>query len=199
MSQLAQRVIRLVPHSTAPALERLTASQGAPPQCDSLTLVRWLLTRQNARGGQIKSLRDDPHQAVRWSEVPAEWWIWRTILSVPWSRTGDHISLCEARARSLAVSLRMRDIKEHRSVHLHLLDSQANLAQVGKGRTNSRRMSHVHRLASATLLAAGSRQCCGYTSSEANPADKPSRDRAGWGRHRAAMRRVRSETCSYPL
>ena len=78
--------------------------------------------------------------------------------------------------------------------YLHLLDSQANLSAAAKGRTGSSRMRHVQLRTSATLLAARLRDVNGYTRSDRNPADAPSRALDAWAayRHeRLASRRTR--------
>ena len=123
-----------------------------------------------------------------WHELPADWLEWHDVLSVPWRRLGDHIGVCESRARVLALQWRMREPSQLRRVFLHLLDSQCNLAMVCKGRTSSRRMAHNLRRGAAILLASSARELSCYISSEANPADRASRDKKCWGRFRSEQR-----------
>ena len=111
--------------------------------------------------------------------MPAERFVWEELLSVPWIRTGDHINLCEERARNLAVRARARNPALHGQRFVHLMNSQVNLAQSSKGRCGSLRMSHIHRQTAATLLAGDLRDVNGYVRSDRNPADRASRDRRG--------------------
>ncbi len=129
-----------------------------------------------------------------WQEIPASWFRWRVVLSIPWRLSGDHINVCEARGRCLAVRLRARRWRLQRARYLHLLDSQVDLYQAARGRTGSLKMAHVLRKTGATLLATGLRDINGYTRSGANPADKASRDVASWQRHRRRHRAVKATT-----
>ena len=140
--------------------------------------------QQTAAGGAIKNLEGEPHALGHWQEVPAELFRWRTVLSVPWKSSKDHINLCEGRAHDLAVRMRSRRPEMQRRRFLHLLDSQANLGATAKGRTGSHGMSRIQRRLASTLLATGLREVVGFTRSEKNPADRASRDKRGWGRHR---------------
>ena len=78
----------------------------------------------------------------------------------------------------------------HRTRYLHLLDSQVNLAGCSKGRTGSRRLQHILSNTNAVLLATGMRDISGYVRSKKNPADKASRDKRAWHRHRRALARA---------
>ena len=152
------------------------------------SMVNWLFLRQTARGGEIRSIFDTPHIKGHFQEIPSEWFHWHVVLSVPWRDCCSHINVCEARARCLSVKLRARRPKLQRAKFLHLLDSQVNLSQAAKGRTSSKRMSHVLRQTSAVLLVTGMRDVVGFTRSDKNPADRASRDLRGWQRYRRAQR-----------
>ncbi len=102
---------------------------------------------------------------------------------MPW-RWRENINVAEARARDLAIRLRARKRSCQRQRYLHLMDSQVNLACIAEGRTGSRRVGHVMRRASATLLATGLHEVVAYVRSDRNPADRASRDRHRWARHR---------------
>ena len=154
-----------------------------------LLMVRWLFLQQTARGGEVRSVLGSPHIRGLYQEIPAEWFHWHVLLSVPWRDSLSHINVCEARARCLSAKLRARRPQCHRTKFLHLLDSQVNLAQSAKGRTSSRRMAHVLRQTSAVMLATGMRDVVGFTRSERNPADKASRDLRGWQRYRSRLKK----------
>ena len=159
-----------------------------------LRAVRHLLELQSARGGEIRVLTARSQRRSTWQETPQELFQWHTVVSVPWRQADTHINVCEARARQLSVRWRARQVSELGCRYLHLLDSQANLSAAAKGRTGSSRMRHVQLRTSATLLAARLRDVNGYTRSDRNPADAPSRALAAWAayrKERLASRRTR--------
>jgi hypothetical protein len=188
INQLVQHRVRLLPAGGHPR----DASPAPVPTDRSgllLSMVRWLFLRQTARGGEVRTIFGTPHIKGFYQEIPATWFRWHVLLSVPWRSSSSHINVCEARARCLAVKLRARQARLHRTKFLHLLDSQVNLAQSAKGRTSSKRMAHVLRQTSAIMLATGMRDVVGFTRSEMNPADHASRDLRGWQHYRSQMRR----------
>ncbi len=149
--------------------------------------MRWLFLQQSYRG-DVRCIMGTPHIKHMWQEVPVRWFRWTVVLSIPWAQRGDHINLCESRGRCLSIKLRARHRQLHRSLYLHLLDSQVNLYQSAKGRTGSRKMMHILRKSSAHLLACGLRDINGYTRSDCNPADKASRDVKRWKQFQRARR-----------
>ncbi len=188
IEQLVWRRVRLEPAPGTSVLAEIDAARGPAPSEPSVdNLVKWVLLQKSARGGEVRDLKGNPHLKGRWHEVPAERFSWTTVLSVPWQVPGDHINLSEARARDLAARMRAREAKLHQQRYLHLLDSQVNLAAVAKGRTGSLGLAHVHRRSTAAELAAGLHEIGGYVCSERNPADRGSRDKQKWARHRRPM------------
>lgn len=175
-----------------PSLEQPWQKSGCSPR-PALNLVKWLLRHQTPRGLSIMNFRTRGCSVARWLEVPADWLEWKVIMSIPWRQACSHIGVCEARARHFSVRWRLRSPASHGCVHLHLLDSQVNLAQLSKGRCCSRRMAHVHMKASAALVACDSKEALAYTSSSANPANGPSRDRRAWATFRRQRRLVFSK------
>ena len=119
-----------------------------------------------------------------WQEVPAHWFHWDTVISVPWRDQHSHITICEARARGLQVRWRARHAEQLGTRYLDLMDSQANLSAASKGRTASDRLRHVNLRTNAVLLAGHLREVNGYTRSDRNPADHGSRDVHAWDAHR---------------
>ena len=158
--------------------------------------LRHLLGLQNARGGEIRVLTSPSQSWQVWQEIPAEWFTWETVISVPWRDPSSHINVAEARAQNLAVPWRARDVRNLNTRFLGLLDSQVNLSSASKGRTNSHRMRHVELRTNAVLLAGHLRDINGYTRSDKNPADAPSRDVKAWQRHHRTVRPARARTAS---
>jgi hypothetical protein len=183
LQELVGLRIKLVPTRGISQLSQLSATPPATWSEAMERLLRWLFSQQCASGGAIVNIGGAPHCRQVWQEMPAEWFRWKTIISVPW-RHRDQINICEARARNLAIRARARDPAQHQHRYLHLLDSQVNLGNARKGRTGSRALAHVLRNSSATLLAAGLRDINGFTRSEHNPADHGSRDRKAWAAYR---------------
>ena len=147
--------------------------------------VRHLLEFQTARGGEIRTLSARSQSRRGWQETPAHLFEWHAVVSVPWKEADSHINVCEARARQLSVRWRARQVGQLGCRYLHLLDSQANLCGAAKGRTGSSRMRHVMLRTNAVLLAGRLRDVNGYTRSDRNPADAPSRDLKAWRVYRA--------------
>ena len=180
MDELVQLCVRLRPATgSSPLPDADEAWEGRIEDLELVDMPRYLLLQQSARGGEIRNPAGVPHRGCKWSEVPAHWFQWATALSVPW-RHEAHINICEAMARHLSLRQRARQPSLHHQRFLHLMDSQVNLNVASKGRSGSRRMSHVLRKSSGVLLACNLRDVNGYTSSKANPADKASRDKRRW-------------------
>ena len=193
VTQLAHRRVRLqVIGQDHGGYDQLDAASVGHEEA-MMKMVRWLFLQQSYRG-DVRTLMGCPHVKQVWQEIPATWFRWRVALSIPWRLSGDHINVCEARGRCLAVRLRARRRRLQRARYLHLLDSQVNLYQAARGRTGSLKMAHVLRKTCATLLATGLRDINGYTRSSANPADKASRDLAGWKRHQRQHRASKATT-----
>ena len=180
LNELVVERVRLLPvaERQPPGFPHALPS-GATPEQLLMRLIRQLLTHQHARGGEIRVVNCHSQSRRVWQEIPAEWFVWETVLSVPWRSEDSHINVCEARA------LNQRFI--------NLLDSQVNLAAVSKGRSASHRLRHVQLKTNAVLLAAHLRDVEGYTRSDRNPADAGSRDIKGWERHRRARRQQQQQ------
>jgi len=86
-----------------------------------------------------------------------------------------HINPLEGRAVALALLWRARKVGNLNKKFLHLLDSQVNIGTLTKRRSSSRVMHNVVQKSAATELAAGFSPVYGFTRSEKNPADRPSR------------------------
>ncbi len=187
LNELAQLCVRLRPVTgSSPLSDADEAWDGRAEDLELLDMARHLLLQQSTRGGEVRNLAGVPHRGRPWQEIPAQWFTWAAVLSVPWRQT-SHINVYEARARQLALRQRARQAELHHQRFLHLMDSQVNLSVAAKGRSGSRRVSHVQRKSSAVLLACNLRDVNGYTGTKSNPADKASCDRRRWARYRRAL------------
>ena len=194
LNELVVERVRLLPvaERQPPGFPHALPS-GATPEQLLMRLIRQLLTHQHARGGEIRVVNCHSQSRRVWQEIPAEWFVWETVLSVPWRSEDSHINVCEARAFNLCVRWRSREPRRLNRRFINLLDSQVNLAAVSKGRSASHRLRHVQLKTNAVLLAAHLRDVEGYTRSFRNPADAGSRDIKGWERHRRARRQQQQQ------
>ena len=193
VDQLVAQRIRLIPTDRAFTLTSAPFDAFVASREELLLrMVRWLFSRQSARGGEVRVLSLGSQARSVWQEVPAEWFEWEVVISVPFRDDSRHINVCEASARQLAIRWRARQAQHHGSRFLHLLDSHVNLAHAAKGRGSSLRMRHVELKTNATLLASRMRDINGYTRSDRNPADAASRDKRRWADDRRQRRRAAS-------
>ena len=120
IDELLTQRIRLVPTPGNSLLTEVDeAWEGGPGDLKLQDMVRLLLLQQSARGGEIRNLQGVPRRGCAWQEIPASWFQWKTVLSVPWREPGCHINVCEARARDLAVRLRAWHRALHHQRYLH--------------------------------------------------------------------------------
>jgi hypothetical protein len=188
LEELVHRTVRLRPKPGACCCASEAAAwAGAKSSLGLRDMARYLLLHQSARGGEIRNLAAVPRRGSSWHEVPTQWFRWKTVVSIPWHCDDSHINVCEDRARDLSIRFRARRAELHGQRYLHFMDSQVNLAVAAKGRSGSRRLSHVQRRSSAALLAANLRDVNAFTASKSNPADKGSRDFKGWARARRRL------------
>jgi hypothetical protein len=102
--------------------------------------------------------------------------LWKWGLKVKWKWTWDaHINVLEARAVLAAMRWRLRRASSIGSRFLHLLDSQVSQAVLSKRRSSSGKLNCVCRRIGALELAAHVLPLYGFTRSDENPADAPSR------------------------
>ena len=143
-----------------------------------MMLVRYYMTRQSHRGGDISFLGS--HAASRMTlprSVNPEEWQWVTSVSTAWQFSGEHINVLEARALLLAVRWRFRRFNAIGCRFLHLIDSRVTMGIAIKGRSSSRRLRKVLSKINANLVAAHATMVSGFVRSELSPADGPSRKR----------------------
>ena len=119
--------------------------------------------------GEIADMRSWPRRPIDVSR-----WRWKTVWNTKWGKE-DAITL-ETVAAHLALLWRTSARKEIKCRFLHLVDNQAALSALAKGRSSSRSMQRVLRRGAAVLLAASMRRALGYTETDVNPADAGSRE-----------------------
>ena len=119
-----------------------------------------------------------PHQAARSSVDPASW-RWKVIMSYRWKEE-QHINVLE----TVAVLDLLRKLAREETTQgfrrMILVDNQAALGVLAKGRSSSRAMTAHLRRVSAILLASNCRLVLAWVRTDWNPADGPSR----WAKRR---------------
>jgi hypothetical protein len=116
-------------------------------------------------------------EALAVSETLGEW-RWRTLFSMQWRRSGDHINVLEMRALLSAVRRAACSPAGAKKRLLALVDSTVALGVASKGRSSSRRMLRVARALTAALIAHDLTLAALWISTHFNPADAPSRNRS---------------------
>ena len=149
-----------------------------PKQSKSLQakkLVEHFVRRVDARGSDVRV--DIGHvfrpKPLHRSGVNTSRWQWRHVISHR-IKPKLHINVLELAAIDTAMKWRLRCRARCGRV-LHLTDSQVCLSAIAKGRTSSSRLRGTLRRIGARLVGGGIVLTLGYTTSETNPADEPSR------------------------
>jgi hypothetical protein len=115
-----------------------------------------------------------PHQVARASIDPGSW-RWKVILSYAWKQSGQHINVLETAAVLDLLRKLARDEKSQGHRRLILVDNQAALGVLAKGRSTSKALMGRLMRCSALLMAGGLRLVLGWVRTDWNPADGPSR------------------------
>ena len=140
-------------------------------------LVLELLRRADHKGTDVRLDLGTPFRSKAWprEEVSPKRWHWQEILSFRWATLGSHINEYELHALFSLVRWLARGAGNVNRRFCVLLDSMVVLSVAAKGRSSSKRLNHILRRLNAHLLACSMFPFFGYVSSQANPADKPSR------------------------
>ena len=101
-------------------------------------------------------------------------WQWKVVMSHKWRRPG-HITLLETIAVLDLLKRQVRKLECHRSKILVLIDNQAVIGILTKGRSSARQLQSPLRRICALLLGGHCRLLLAWVKSEWNPADGPSR------------------------
>ena len=114
-------------------------------------------------------------QFVQRAAIPLDYWVWEPVASYKWRNTDMHINVLELTAYLDHLKGRAMNPDNHHTRFLALLDSQAAIGVLAKGRSSAITLnSLLHRVAGVTL-GCGFAPIFGWIRSQSNPADGPSR------------------------
>ena len=124
-------------HSTAPGQE-------------SYGLAQKLLGQVSVKGEDIllQLATDIPARYHRLrASIPGKLWRWRDVVGWRWTGEKEHINALELRAVKTALIWRIKELQEHGSKCLHLVDSLVVLHALSRGRSSSRKLRRTRRTA----------------------------------------------------
>jgi hypothetical protein len=128
------------------------------------------------RGSDIRLDAGTPYRLHAWPRAPIDsaLWHWKVYKSYSW-RVAKHINVLEAQAVFDFLRAFAKNMNNHRQKKLCLIDSQAALGVLTKGRSSSHQLNFVLRRLAAVSRASRISLMYGWVPSEGNPADGPSR------------------------
>ena len=184
----------LAPGSLARSWSRAYGARGEPPGAARVLrssisealpehlIVLHHLRMATHRRSDVRLDTGQPFMTSTWPRqpVPPRLWHWRVTASYGW-RHQNHITALEVLAHLGELRTVARDPARHSARMLHLLDSQAGIAALAKGRSSSRILLRLLRRTAAVTLAMDHYPLYGWIRSEDNPADGPSRWCTGHG------------------
>eukprot|EP00971_Amphidinium_carterae_P347776 6489958-Amphidinium_carterae.2 len=140
--------------------------------------VSLAISATDHKGSDVRLALGEVMKPSVWPRRPMQshLWSWQNVFSWRWQNEG-HITDLELRAAVLAVAWRLRQWKNCGQRCLHLVDNQAALAVMTKGRSSSHALSVSLVRLNALLLFSCSVLHVGYVETDANPADAGSRQR----------------------
>ena len=124
-------------HSTAPGQE-------------SYGLAQKLLGQVSVKGEDIllQLATDIPARYHRLrASIPGKLWRWRDVVGWRWTGEKERINALELRAVKTALIWRIKELQEHGSKCLHLVDSLVVLHALSRGRSSSRKLRRTRRTA----------------------------------------------------
>ncbi|CAK0881107.1 unnamed protein product, partial [Prorocentrum cordatum] len=164
--------------SAAPAPASAATDSRLAPEAE---LVQEFIRLADHRGSDIRLDAGLPHRFDAWPRAPldAGLWTWRVALSYAF-RNQQHINVLEATAVLDFLRSHLKLPKHHGKRKLFLLDSQAAIGALTKGRSSSNNLNQMLLRIAAISGFANFRAFYGWVPSKGNPADGPSR----WKRRR---------------
>ncbi|CAK0812662.1 unnamed protein product, partial [Prorocentrum cordatum] len=150
----------------------------AEAQADpSIQIVEELIRRAEVRGLDVRLDTLEVMRPDLWPRRPisVSRWTWKTVLVWKW-RWKSHITALEVLSTLAGLRWRFR-VGHHLGTRFaHLMDSQVGLGVISRGRSSSHLLNAAVKRISALVLAASARPIYGYTETDKNPADDPSRE-----------------------
>ena len=175
-----QQLSQALPWSQQHGATSSTSRHASRHEPDKLSedqhLVAAYLRIADHRGSDVRLDAGVPYRLSAWPRVAiaSSHWAWRVLLSYQW-RFKAHINILEAQAVFDAMRTLLKNPQMHDCRRFCLVDSQAVLGCLTKGRSSSRRLNYVCVRLAALLRAANVHLFYGWVASKANPADGPSR------------------------
>eukprot|EP00971_Amphidinium_carterae_P349027 6490805-Amphidinium_carterae.1 len=168
---------------SAPTLEgswraRFGQSPLAPSHQQSLSLIKHISRAATHRGGEVRLSADVLYNppSMGWVTFNPHLWKWRVLQSYAWREPGQpHITYLECLALFLLLRKLSTDPTRFNFRFLHLLDSQAALGALCKGRSSSHQLNSLLRRIAAHLVLMQLSPLWGWVQTHLNPADGPSR------------------------
>ena len=147
---------------------------------ESTELVLEFIRRSDTRGGDVRLDCTDFMAPHVWPRRPVDVrrWAWKQLFRHRWRREG-HITALELLAALLAIKWWLAVPQRLRCRFLHLIDNQAVVGVLVKGRSSSVVLSQILSKLNALLLAGAAVGYFGYCETDTNPADYGTRHEAG--------------------
>ena len=143
---------------------------------DGQLMVSMLSRHADHKGSDVRLSTGEVFRPCIWPRqgINPGWWQWKVVVAYKWNWK-EHINPLEGRAILSMLKWRLRNHRKLATRFLHLGDSQVNIGVMTKHRSSSHQMNLIARKISALELASFCHPLHGFTRSEFNPADAPSR------------------------
>ena len=162
------------PQGERPAPSQLAiGGQLSPEQ----RLVYHFLGKSSNKGTDVQFTSGEAHcpDLIQRQPVLPHFWRWRVVSSYPWRSGSAHINNLEVTAYLDLLRKRSRDASCHGERFLALLDSQVGIGVLAKGRTSSHSINALLKRVAALVIGSGFLPVYGWSPSDLNPSDGPSR------------------------
>ena len=142
----------------------------------AVELNKLLVQHADVRGSDVRLDTNELMRPDLWPRRPinVDQWSWRTIMRWDWVHAA-HITSLEMRATLSSHKWRFRSAKHVHTRFPHLMDSQAGLGVMTRCRSSSHVLNVIVCRADALCIAASAYPVYGYTDTDRNPADAPTR------------------------
>ena len=146
----------------------------------SIVLVEELVRRTDQRGSDVRLDSNELMRPDLWPRRPINTgrWTWQAVTIWEWARQA-HITELELRSALNGLQWRFRARRHLRTRFAHLMDSQVALGVATRCRSSSYLLNAVTKKMCTLTLAALARPIYGYSETDRNPADHPTREEDG--------------------